>query len=128
MGYKLLPPGTRRNNTSYIVRGTVGGIRFEERTGQTKREDADIWALNYIAGLTRCGPSAGPALTFAAAAEAYVAARRPRPDDLKHILLLGRWFGEKPLSEIVGADLITAAHALKPKVQDVTKNQAIVTP
>ena len=128
MGYKLLAPGTRRNNTSYIVRGTVGGIRFEERTGQTTREAADRWAIEYIAGLARGGPSAGPALTFAAAAEAYIAARRPRPDDLKHIVLLGKWFGDKPLSEIVGADLIAAAHALKPQVRDVTKNRAIITP
>lgn len=128
MGYKLLAPGTRRNNTSYIVRGTVGGIRFEERSGQTTREAADIWALNYITGLMRSGPSTSAALTFAAAAEAYIAARRPCKDDKKHIVLLGKWFGDKPLTEIVGADLITAAHVLKPTVQDVTKNRAIITP
>lgn len=128
MGYKLFPPGTRRNNTTYVVRGTVGGRRFEARSDATTREAADIWAIKFTSGLASSGPAASPPLTFAAAAEAYIAARRPRPDDLKHILLLSRWFGDKPLSEIVGADLITAAHALKPKVKDVTKNRAIITP
>lgn len=127
MGYKLLPPGTRRNNTSYIVRGSVGGIRFEERSGKTTREDADRWAVNYIAGLTSGGPT-GPVLTFAGAADAYIALKRPRKDDDKNIRLISRFLGDKPLRDIVGADLVAAAHALKPHVKDVTKNRAIITP
>lgn len=127
MGYKLLPPGTRRNNATYIVRGTVGGRRFEARSDATTEKAADIWAIKYIAGLESSAP-AGPVLTFAQAAHAYIALKRPRRDDEKHILLLGRWFGDKPLAEIVGADLVGAAHALKPKVSDATKNRAIITP
>lgn len=126
MGYKLLAPGTRRNNSTYVARGTVGGVRFEERTGQATREAADRWTLAYIAGLG--GPAAGPVLTFARAAEAYIALKRPRRDDERHILLLGRWFADKPLAEIIGADLVAAAHALKPRVGDATKNRAIITP
>lgn len=127
MGYKLLPPGTRRNNKCYIARGTVGGIRFEERTGQTIRDAADIWAANFVAGLTGSRPS-GPVVTFAEAAQAYIALKRPRADDERHILLLGRWFASKPIGEIIGADLVAAAHALKPAVSDATKNRAIITP
>lgn len=126
MGYKLLPPGTRRNNTCYVARGTIGGIRFEERTGATTREAAEQWVINYLKGLG--GPAAGPVLTFAEAAQAYIALKRPRRDDEKHILLLGRWFADKPLREILGSDLVAAAHALKPRVGDATKNRAIITP
>ena len=127
MGYKLLPPGTRRNNATYIVRGTVGGRRFEARTNATTRAAAEQWAIRYIAGLESAAP-AGPAVTFAEAAQAYIALRRPRPDDEKHLRLLGRWFGSKPLAAIVGADLVNAAHGLKPRVSDATKNRAIITP
>jgi len=127
MGYKLLPPGTRRNNATYIVRGSIAGRRFEARTDATTRADAEQWALEFIGALKRESAS-GPALTFAQAADAYIALKRPRPDDTKHILLLGRWFAAKPIREIVGADLVTAAHALKPRVGDATKNRAIITP
>lgn len=127
MGYKLHPPGTRRNNITYVVRGTVGGRRFEARTNTTNRPDADQWAINYVATLSG-ELVAGPVLTFGQAAQAYVALKRPRPDDAKNIAYLSRWFGNKPLRDIVGADLVAAAHALKPNAQDATKNRAIITP
>lgn len=131
MGYKLLPPGTRRNNLTYIVRGSIGGRRFEARSPTADRGDAELWAAKYAGDFARQHghrpADAGP-LTFAEAAEAYIAARRPRPDDLKHILLLGKWFGARPVGDLVGADLIAAAHALKPRVSDATKNRAIITP
>jgi len=127
MGYKLLPPGTRRNNTTYIVRGSIGGRRFEARSNATTREAAERWAIRFAAGIERSAP-AGPVVTFGQAATAYIALKRPRPDDEKHIRMLAAWFAGKPLREIVGADLVTAAHALKPGVQDVTKNRAIITP
>jgi len=127
MGYKLLPPRSRRNNATYIVRGTIAGRRFEARTDATTREAADRWARRFIAGLERESLS-GPVLTFAQAAQAYIALKRPRRDDEKHIELLGRWFADKPLREILGADLVAAAHALKPRAGDATKNRAIITP
>ena len=127
MGYKLLPPGTRRNNRTYIVRGSVGGIRFEARSDATTREAAESYALDYIAGLKR-DALAGPVVTFDGAARAYIALKRPRQDDEKHLRQLMAFFADKPLREIVGADLVTAAHALKPRVKDVTKNRAIITP
>lgn len=128
MVYKLFAPGTRRNNRTWLVRGSIGGRRFEARTDTAVKADAEIWAARYVAGLTDSTVPAGPVLTFAEAAKAYSALKRPRPDDAKNIELLGRWFGDKPLRDIVGADLVTAAHALKPKVGDATKNRAIITP
>src|SRR5262249_39452142 len=104
MGYKLLPPGTRRNNATYVVRGWIGGRRFEARSDATYREAAEGWAIGFVARLEGSA-AAGPAVNFTAAAEAYIALKRPRPDDEKHILLLAKWFANKPLREIVGADL-----------------------
>lgn len=127
MGYKLLPPGTRRNNATYIVRGSIGGRRFEARSDTADKDAAEIWAAKYVARLESLTPT-GPVLTFATAAEAYINLKNPRNDDRKNIKLLGKWLANKPLSDIVGADLIAAAHALKPNVSDATKNRAIITP
>jgi integrase len=111
MGYKLLPPGTRRNNTTYIVRGTVGGVRFEERTGQTDREDADLWALDYITKLKSLGP-APKTVTFGDAARAYMAWKKPRTDDEKWIFRLIDWMGSRDVREIKADDINKAADAL----------------
>lgn len=127
MGYKLLAPGTRRNNRTYIVRGSIGGRRFEARTNTAIKAAAEQWAVEYIGKLAG-GALSGPVLTFGQAAAAYTALKRPRADDEKNILLLARWFGDKPLRDIVGADLVAAAHMLKPTSGDATKNRAIITP
>jgi integrase len=129
MGYKLIPPGRRRNNATWIVRGSIGGRRFEARSDATTKAAAEEWALKYIDGLQReSGAAAGAVLTFAQAAAAYIALKRPRLDDERNILLLGRWFADRPLDGIRGADLVAAAHALKPGAGDATKNRAIITP
>lgn len=111
MGYKLLPPGSRRNNTTYIVRGTVGGVRFEERTGKTDREDADLWAIDYVAKLKSLGP-APKIVTFGYAARAYMAWKKPRKDDEKWIFRLIDWMGSRDVREIKADDINKAADAL----------------
>lgn len=127
MGYKLLPPGTRRNNTTYIVRGTVGGVRFEERTGETEREAADLWAIDYVAKIKSLGP-APKVVTFGHAARAYMAFRKPRKDDEKWILRLIDWMGARDVREIRGVDIQQAAAALCPKVQTETQVRYVYTP
>lgn len=125
MGYKLFPPGTRRNNASYIVRGTVGGIRFEERTGKTTRAAAEEWAIKYIAGLK--GRDADEAVTFEYAALAYIEFKNPRRDDVRFIQkLIALWDG-RTAADLVGADLISAAHTLLPHAGNATKNRSIIT-
>lgn len=123
MGYKLYPPGTRRNNTTWVVRGTVNGVRFEERSGKTSRGSADQWAIEYCASLEGDGAQK---VTFERAALAYVDFRRPRRDDERNIARLIRWFGKKALRDISGADLVAAAHSLFPKASNATKNRNVI--
>jgi integrase len=123
MGYKLYPPGTRRKNSTFVVRGTVNGIRFEERTGKTTRGAADQWALEFCASLEGDGSKK---ITFERAALAYVDFRRPRRDDERHIARLIRYFAKKPLRDMHGADLVAAAHALFPKASNATKNRNVI--
>lgn len=127
MGYKLHPPGTRRNNLTYIVRGSVGGRRFEARTDATTREDADSWAIRYINALKSESVS-GPLVTFSQAASAYRAYKKPRKLDLTNIERLEVYFTGRTVSDLRGADLIAAANALLPKGSNAHKNRSVITP
>ena len=137
MGYKLHAPGTRRNNRTFIVRGTVTGPlgkhRFEARSDATNKDDADRWAIEYIAGLqSQGGATADGSVIFERAALAYIDFRNPRRDDLKFLRLLIAWFNARPdkgpVNKLVGADLVAAANALLPRASNAHKNRSIITP
>jgi integrase len=136
MGYKLHAPGTRRNNRTWVVRGTVigplGKHRFEARSDTTDKADAERWAIEYVAGLQQQGGGAGASVTFEHAALAYIDFRNPRRDDLKFLRLLIAWFNARPdrgaVDRIVGADLVKAANVLLPKASNAHKNRSIITP
>src|SRR5215813_11520612 len=101
MGYKLHPPGTRRNNAFYVVRGSVCGHRFEAITRTTDRGEAEKFAVQYIAELAKEIGAEKPK-TFCEAADAYIALKNPRRLDLTAIQRLKAFFGPKRLLKDVG--------------------------
>src|SRR5690349_3723013 len=111
MGYKLFPPGSRRNNRTYVVRGSVGGRSFEARTDATTREAAEQWAIDYLTGL-KSETVSGPDVTFEQAADAYLRAKRLRKQDREYVRRLKVYFRDARIVDIVGDDLIKAADAL----------------
>lgn len=127
MVYKLIAPGTRRNNKTYIVRGTVGGRRFEARSDATTQKAAHEWARRYEDRLESETVS-GPAVTFRQAAGAYVSSKRLRKQDDRYIERLTAFFGNKLVASMVGADLVAAAHALASGTSDANKNRAVIGP
>lgn len=132
MGYRLIPPGRRRNNATWIVRGSIGGRRFEARSDATTKAAAEAWAIAYVAGLGRQqGRGAADAVTFEQAALADIAFKDPRRDDTRFIRRLVAWFrlrdDKGPVAAIVGADLIAAAHALLPRAGNAHKNRSIIS-
>lgn len=127
MGYKLHPPGSRRGNRTYVIRGTVGKRRFEAITNATTREAAEQWAIDYI-GALKSESVSGPSVTFDQAAGAYLSLKNPRKLDRRNIERLTAFFRDKLLGEIVGADLIAAAHALLPRGSNAHKNRTVITP
>jgi site-specific recombinase XerD len=136
MGYKLIPPGRRRNNATWIVRGTVRGKlgrrRFEARSDATTKAAAEEWAIGFVAGLQRqLGGGPSEEVTFEEAALAYIDFKNPRRDDKRFIDRLIAWFDTREdhglVKAIVGADLIAAAHALLPNTSNAHKNRSIIT-
>jgi integrase len=128
MGYKLHPPGTRRNNAFYVVRGTVCGHRFEAITRTTDRGQAEKFAVEYIAELAKENGVEKPK-TFCDAADAYIAFKKPRKLDLTAIVRLKTFFGpSRLLKDVGGADLVRAANALLPQGSNAHKNRTVITP
>lgn len=42
MPLKLIPPGARKGNPSYLARGTVAGVLFERSLGTAKKRECEI--------------------------------------------------------------------------------------
>lgn len=126
MRYQLHAPGTRKGNRTWVARGTVDGRQFEKILEATTRPAAAKEAEQFVARLQGYRP--GEIVTFEQAARAYIEFRRPRRDDEKWINRLIQWMGKRPVGELVGADLVAAAHALCPKSSNETKNRNVITP
>lgn len=127
MSLKLIPPGKR--GRFWYLRGSDKEGRFEYSTGQTTRGRAEAWVQDWLARrASRRVPGAGETVAFARAAEFYKAAKHPSKADAKLVDKVAEWFGEKDCREITHADLVAAAHALKPRGKDTTKNRKVMKP
>lgn len=126
MRYKLYAPGTRKGNRTYVVRAWVNGRQVEKVLETTKRADAESEADDLLASIKGRDPS--EVVTFRAAAEAYKAAKRLRKQDLSYVKRLQDYFGSRPVAEMVGADLIVAAHTLADGTSDANKVRAVIGP
>lgn len=126
MRYQLYAPGTRKGNRTYVVRAWVNGRQVEKVLEATKRTDAADEADEVLAVLKGRDPS--ELVTFRQAAESYKAAKRLRKQDLSYVARLQGYFGSRPVRDIVGADLIAAAHTLADGTRDSNKVRAVITP
>lgn len=124
--YRLIPPGKRR---FWYLRGTFAGRRHEISTGETDRAGAEKWAAQYYASvLSDAVPDAGDTVSFARAANAFIAWKRPGREDERLIRTVAAWFASKPLADIRHAHAVEAANALKPHATGPTKNRKVIVP
>lgn len=119
-------PGTRKGNRTYVVRAHVNGRQVEKVLDATKLADAKKEAGDFLASIRGRDPDA--VVTFAYAARAYMAFRKPRPDDEKWINRLIAFMGARDVREIKSDDIRQAADALCPHVQNETKVRYVYTP
>lgn len=136
MPLTLCPPGSRKGNRFWIARGTVCGRRVEVSTGTTDKIAAKRFAVEAEREIEReiaesRVPSPGAVVTFAKAARHFEAFRWPGgtpKDDARRLAGLVREIGQKPVGDIVQADLVAAAEALKPIGSPATRNREVITP
>lgn len=123
------PPGTRKGNRFYVVRGRVDGQAHEYSTGATDKVGAEeFWYA--IRGDIRQGNVARSreTATFGAAVRLYEAARNLSRGEQRYVDRLRRHFGGKPLSTFRPSELIDAARTLYPDALPQTKNRAAIEP
>lgn len=123
---QLYPPGTRKGNRTYVVRAHVNGRQVEKVLEATTRADAKREAADFLASIRGRDPDA--VVTFAYAAQAYMAFRKPRRDDVKWIDRMIAYMGSRDVREIKSDDIRQAADALCPHVQNETKVRYVYTP
>jgi integrase len=119
-------PGTRKGNRTYTLRAHVNGRQIEKVLEATKLADAKREAADFLAAVRGRAPD--EVVTFAYAARAYMAFRKPRRDDEKWINRLIAHMGHRDVREIKSDDIRQAADALCPQVQNETKVRYVYTP
>lgn len=123
---RFYPPGTRRRNRSYIVRGVVKGQQFEIRTSATNEKAArKEWDrfVSTVESETNYAPN-----SFAAVAEAYKAAKSSSEAEIKFIDRIVGEIGHRMVAEITPSEAHEVAERLYKGRANATKNRQGLNP
>jgi integrase len=134
MPFKLIPPGTRKGNPYWLIRGTnpVNGRDLEVSTKARDKAAARRFATELEHKLIKNGPpKPGDAITFGTAARLYAEFRGLDLDvaqhpDAKRINRLIAELGAVMLADINHTRLVTAANKLCPDFTPATKNREVM--
>lgn len=125
----LVPPGKRRGNPFWILRGEVGGRDIEVSTKTRDKAAAQEYRNRYEARLLAGGvPQSGEDISFADGVALYAAHRDPSKVDRARLERLKNALGAKPLRAIRHVDLVEAANKLHPGKAPATKNREVMRP
>ena len=132
MPLELVPPGRRKNNPFYLVRGTINGRDIEVSTKTRDETVARIFKNDLeIRLLKNRIPEAGEDVSFRRTAELYFEFKKLKAADQKRIQRLVDHIDPKGLrlvSNVVQADLVSAANTLYPAGKPETKNRWAIKP
>ena len=130
MPLKLIAPGKRKGNRHYLVRGQIGGQRYEVSTDTRDKAAAEIFKADFeLAVRQNRVPGPGEAVTFARAAELYVNYKSPPKTDRDRIdRLVARIGTTKLVGDVGHADFVDAANFLYPDAKNETKNRSVIKP
>lgn len=126
MALVLYPPGSRKGNKTWLIRGRVGGRLYEKITGTTDEKTARR-ILRQCQDAIKAAP-AGERVTFAQAAQRYIEFRNPRRFDRQCIDRLVAEIGRRPIRELTPADLHDTANLLGRDWLAATKNRNVLRP
>ena len=126
---KLVPPGKRKGNAFYLVRGRFLGTDYEISTQTTDKVAAERFKNRFERRILEGHiPGSGEAVTFAKAADLYISARDLSKADLRRIERLKAQLGKRDVRDVLQADLDAAAKALYPKCSPESLNRNVYTP
>lgn len=124
------PPGTRKGNRFYVVRGSVHGREYEVQThtrdkkaaGQEWKRFSDT-VRNERARSRRSAPE-----TFGDVADAYLAAAVRSKNERRYVERLKSDLGAILIGEVRHSDIVGAANRLYPDATPQTKNRQAIAP
>lgn len=133
MPLKLIPPGKRKGNRFYLVRGSVDGRRYEVSTQATDKGDALRFKAALEARIYAVQRDPDQAASVAEGLDLYEKSRTLSRNEQGYIDKLRAWFDvndltHEPLQNITRADLIEIANALYPGCKGQTWNRQVVGP
>ena len=129
---ELIPPGKRKNNPFYLIRGTINGRDVEISTKTRDETAARIFKSEFENNLLKNRvPQRGEAVTFTRAAEFYFDFKQLSDADRRRIQRVVKHIdpdGVKLVGTVVQADLVAAANALYPTCKPETKDRWVIKP
>src|SRR5215469_7914488 len=138
MSLNLYPPGARKGNKFFVVRGIVDGKIYERSTyttdynialrvkGEFEESIKGSEAAKSIPA--PAGPDDPAGMTFAEAAWHYIQFRNPSRVDRQRIAAVEREIGATKLSDIRPAVLQSMAVRMYPKATNATRNRNALRP
>lgn len=127
MPLTLIPPGRRKNNRFWLIRGTVKGRSVEVSSKTTNKRAAERLAVELEAELLKTTVERATA-TVRQAADLYLAYREPRKADRQMIERIVAVYGGRLLSSIRQHDIVALAELLYPGRANETKNRHVFGP
>lgn len=129
MPLKLIPPGKRKGNSHYLLRGRFLGRDYEVTTETRDPVVAERFKNTFERRILDGGvPGPEATVGFHAAADLYEAAKGLNSDDRRRIRRLKEAIGNKPVRTIVQVDIDSAAIKLHPTDSPETRNRNVYTP
>lgn len=130
MPLALIPPGTRKGNTYWLVRGQVDGRRVEVSTKTRDQATAERFAAELEQRLRSGGhPAEAPeVVTWSDAADRWVE-RGVSADDRRYVRkIAASTLGRRRLGKIIQSDIDGIARRLYPHCTNETINRQVYTP
>lgn len=129
MPLKLVPPGKRKGNRTYIIRGRFEGVDIEKATETTDKAVA-LRIRNEIERriLERSVPGKSAIVTFHRALDLYLVAHPQSSNSTRMVERLKAAMPDKDCRQIVKADIDAAAAKLHPNNTPETRNRNVYTP
>lgn len=125
---KLIPPGRRKGNKFYLVRGRFAGRQVEASTKTADPVAAQRFKVNLEARLLDGDTITRVTATFVDAAAIYRAGRTLSRNEDRYITKLEKHFATTRLADIKPADIHKAASDLYPGCKPQTKNRQAIAP
>lgn len=126
MPLSLIPPGQRKGNRYFLVRGSIGNRVYEKSTGTTDEKAARRILRQCEDAIRKAAP--GDRVTFAEAARRYVEFRNPSRDDRRRIQNIVSLLGTRDIQGIHPADLHELAVQMYGEATAATRNREVLRP